>query len=318
MPRTLRWSGLVPGVIIFATIVGLCAAVLMFAQVGALHGDTFRLYAAMGSARGVIEGTEVWLSGQKVGLVTGVEFQPVTVDTNRRVVIGMDVLEEYRQQIRANSTAQVRAGGTLIGAQVVWIASGTVTEPMLADGDTIAAMPQGDTESVSAKAAMAAREFPAIIANIKLLSEQLTSTKGTLGAMGADQGGKPLMVLRERATSLTSQATSGEGSIALAMRGGDLGARVRTAMARTDSIRRILADSMTSFGRFRRDSTLLPTVTAVRNEVSIVRALLDESRGTAGRAVNDKAIVRELVELESELGALMADIQRRPLRYIAF
>ena len=318
MPRTLRWSGLVPGVIIFATIIGLCVAVLMFAQVGALHGDTFRLYAAMGSARGVIEGTEVWLSGQKVGLVTGVDFQPVSVDTNRRVVIGMDVLEEYREQIRANSTAQVRAGGTLIGAQVVWLASGTAGEPMLADGDTIAAMPQGDTESVSAKAAMAAREFPAIIANIKLLSEQLTSTQGTLGAMGADQGGKPLMVLRERATSLTSQATSGDGSIALAMRGGNLTARARTAMARTDSIRRILNDSTTSLGRFRRDSTLLSTVTDVRNEVSIVRALLDESRGTAGRAMNDKAIVRELVELESELAALMADIQRRPMRYIAF
>ena len=318
MPRTLRWSGLIPGVIIFATIVGVCVAVLMFAQVGALHGDTFRLYAAMGSARGVIEGTEVWLSGQKVGLVTGVEFQPVTVDTNRRVVIGMDVLEKYRHQIRGNSTAQVRAGGTLIGAQVVWVASGTEGEPMLVDGDTIDAMPQGDTESVSAKAAMATREFPAIIANIKLLSSMLTSSQGTLGAMGADQGGKPLMVLRERATSLTTQATSGDGSIALAMRGGNLTARARTAVARTDSIRRILTDSTTSLGRFRRDSTLLRTVADVRNEVSIVRALLDESRGTAGRAINDKAIVQELVELESELGALMADIQRRPLRYIAF
>ena len=318
MPRTLRWSSLVPGVIIFATIVAVVVAVLMFAQVGALHGDTFRLYAAMGSARGVIEGTEVWLSGQKVGLVTGVGFRPVHVDTNRRVVIGMDVLEEYREQLRANSSAQVRAGGTLIGAQVVWLASGTANEPMLADGDTIEALPHGDTESVSAKAAMAAREFPAIIANIKLLSQQLTSTQGTLGAMGADQGGRPLMVLRERATRLTSQAASGDGSIGLALRGGDLTARARTAFARSDSIRLMLADTATSLGRFRRDSTLLANVASVRNEVSIVRALLDSSSGSAGRLKNDKAIVRELTEVESELGALMADIQRRPMRYIAF
>ena len=318
MPRTLRWSSLIPGVITLAVLVAICVAVLMFAQVGALHGDTFRLYAAMGSARGVIEGTEVWLSGQKVGLVTGVRFQPVGVDTNRRVVIGMDVLEEYREQLRANSTAQVRAGGTLIGAQVVWISTGTAEQPMLADGDTIIAKPQGDTESVSAKAAMAAREFPAIIANIKLLNEQLTSTQGTLGAMGADRGSERLVVLRERATDLTSQATSGDGSIALAIRGGDLNTRARTAFARADSIRRILGDTATSLGRFRRDSTLLGTVADIRNEVSIVRALLDSSRGTAGRAVNDKAIVRELAEVESELGALMADIKRRPLRYIAF
>ncbi len=318
MARTLRWSSLIPGVLIFATLVGVCVAVLMFAQVGALHGDTFRLYAAMGSARGVIEGTEVWLSGQKVGLVTGVRFQPVSVDTSRRVVIGMDVLEEYREQLRSNSTAQVRAGGTLIGAQVVWLASGTADTPMLADGDTITAMPQGDTESVSAKAAMAAREFPAIIANVKLLSQQLSSAQGTLGAMGADQGGRPLMVLRERATSLTSQAVAGDGSIGLALRGGDLTARARTAVARSDSIRRILTDTATSLGRFRRDSTLLRTVADVRNEVSIVRALLDSSSGSAARLKNDKAVVQELTELESELGALMADIQRRPLRYIAF
>ena len=317
MPRTLRWTSLIPGVLIVAAIIGISIAILMFAQVGALHGDTIRVFASMGQARGVIEGTEVWLNGQKIGLVTGVHFQPISVDTTRRVVLGMDVLEEYRHQLRTNSTAQVRAGGTLIGAQVVWLGAGTVDHPPLTDGDTILAKQQGDTEGVTARAAMASREFPAIIANIKLLAQLLTTAEGTLGAMGADGGGQPLAVFKDGAIGLRSAAISDSGSVGLALRW-NLGARVGTAAARADSIRALLSDTATSLGRFRRDSTLLRTVEDVRNEVSVVRALLEESRGTAGRAVNDAAIVEQLAQLESELAVLMADIKRRPLRYISF
>lgn len=318
MPRTLRWTNLIPGVLLAACIIAVATGILMFAQVGALRGDTIRLYAAMGQARGVIQGTEVWLAGQKIGLVTGVRFRPASVDTIRRLVIEMDVLEKHREQLRGNSTAQVRAGGTLIGAQVVWLTPGTPDAPVVTDGDTILGKRQGDTESVTARAAIASREFPAIIANIKLLSQQLTTAHGTLGAMGVEGGGGSLELFRERASSLGIQAISGGGSVGMALRGGDAAGRVNRLLARVDSIRMVVADSGTSIGRFRRDSTLLRSVTEVRDEVSIVRALLDDSRGTAGRGLNDKAIAQELAQLELELAALMADIQRRPLRYIAF
>lgn len=318
MPRTLRWTSLLPGVLLVACIVAVAVGILMFAQVGALRGDTIRLYAAMGQARGVIQGTEVWLAGQKIGLVTGVRFRPASVDTLRRLVIEMDVLEKHREQLRGNSTAQVRAGGTLIGAQVVWLTPGTPDAAVITDGDTIAGKRQGDTESVTARAAIASREFPAIIANIKLLSQQLTTAHGTLGAMGVEGGGGSLDLFRERASSLGVQAISGSGSVGMALRGGDAAGRVNRVLARVDSIRMVVGDSGTSIGRFRRDSTLLRSVAEVRDEVSIVRALLDESRGTAGRGLNDKAIAQELTRLEAELAALMADIQRRPLRYIAF
>ena len=57
--------------------------------VGALHGDTFRVYALVGEARALAAGSEVWLSGQKVGKVTRISFQPVSVDTSRRILIEM-------------------------------------------------------------------------------------------------------------------------------------------------------------------------------------------------------------------------------------
>jgi hypothetical protein len=89
-------------------------------------------------------------------------------------------------------------------------------------------------------------------------------------------------------------------------------------MARADSVRTLIFSESGTLGRFKRDSTLLRNVAEVRDEVSIVRGLLANSRGTAGRVLGDSAIFRQLAQTEVALGDLMADIKRRPLRYIAF
>ena len=60
--------------------------------------------------------------------------------------------------------------------------------------------------------------------------------------------------------------------------------RLALAMARVDSIRRLLASNEGNLGRFRRDSTLLVEIDAVRDEVSILRALITTPSGTIGRA----------------------------------
>jgi phospholipid/cholesterol/gamma-HCH transport system substrate-binding protein len=306
-----------PGVLALAAIGGIVLGILLFARVGALHGDTYRLYVAAGGARGVIPGTEVWLAGQKVGLVSAIRFRDVATDTSERMLLELDVLERYREQIREDSYAQVRAGGTLIGAQVVYVGVGSPDAPVLAEGDTMRAEPQGDTESVASQMTDAARQLPLIVADLKMLGVQLGSASGTLGALGAD-GPEQLEVLRDRAARLTSRASEGRGTIGLAMRDATVTDRVDRVMARVDSLRALLASDSASHGRFRRDSTLLRAVAEVRDEASIVRALVTESRGTAGRILNDGAVTRELSRVEKELGALMKDIQRDPLRYVHF
>jgi hypothetical protein len=59
-------------------------------------------------------------------------------------------------------------------------------------------------------------------------------------------------------------------------------------------------------------------VADVQNELSIVRALIEGARGTAGRLERDRAIVDELAEAERQVGAIMADLRRHPFRYLNF
>lgn len=314
MPRKMRWVELLPGVIAVAAVLAVALSILFFARIGALHGDTVHLYVATSQARGVIEGTEVWLAGQKVGLVDEIRFRPVTTDTTGRLVLQLEILKDYHPLIRRDSYAQIRSGGTLLGAQIISIEAGSTQAPMIEAGDTIPSKPQGDTEGVASQIAVASRQFPAIISNVKLINQQLGAA---MAAVGLDRQGARIDALRGSALELTREATSGQGTIGLALRG-DLAGRASRAMAGADSVRALLASPEGALGRFRRDSTLLRTVADIRYEVSVARRLITEARGSAGRAVADEAITRELAQLEAELGELMADIKRQPLRYISF
>jgi hypothetical protein len=317
-PDKTSWRSLVPGLIAIAVIVLSTIALLMFAQVGALHGNTVRVYAATDQARGLLKGSDVWLAGQKVGVVSDIRFRPVTTAASERLLIELELLTQYLPQLRGDSYAQIRTGGSLIGAQVVYLTTGTPTAPEVNAGDTLQAKPQGDTESVASQIASASRQFPAIINNVKLLGSQLESARGTLGAFGAEEGVEKLGRVGERAAELGGRAFGGEGSIALAMRRTDHIVRARSAMARADSVRALIASTSTTYGRLRKDSTLIREIGSIRNEVSIVKTLLASPDGTVGRGRADSAIVRQLGLLEREFTTLKRDITRDPFRFIPF
>src|SRR4029078_10704597 len=88
-------------------------------------------------ARGVLSGTEVWLSGQKVGLVKDVHFRPPSTDTLERLAIHLEILSKHMHFIRKDAWAELRPGGNLIGSPVVFISSGTSNVAALNEGDTL-------------------------------------------------------------------------------------------------------------------------------------------------------------------------------------
>lgn len=314
---SLRWRELVPGLAVSATLALVAWAVLRYAQVGSMRGDTIELHAPVASARGIMRGSQVWLAGHAIGKVRDVEFLPITTDTASRVVVRMQVLAEHREQIRRDSYAQIRSGANLIGSPVVYIMPGSPASPALGDGDTLLTRAQLDPESFSSQLAVASRSFPEIIANVKVLGAQLETTEGTLGALLGDNSGR-LEVVATRAGQVAQKIGGDASAMRRAIGPGGLTDRVGVVRARADSMRALLAGDAGALGRFRRDSTLATQVRELRDEVSIVRALLAEPRGTAGRALHDRAAYDELSRLERDLGLLMDDIKRRPLRYVVF
>jgi hypothetical protein len=221
--------------------------------------------------------------------------------------------------VRFDTRVQVRGGGTLIGDQVVYLTTGSARTPEVANGDTIHAAEQTDLEALSSEAAMAARNFPPILQNVKLLAAQLRSTEGTLGAFTLGQNAAALDRVVARTDRVLASLSNGNGTFARAMSSQSaLRARAQLAMAQLDSVRTLLASNDHSLGRFRRDSTLVGDLRRIREALDAARQLADSGRGTMARMHADSALVlgvhRDLVSLDS----LFADLKQHPLRYIAF
>src|SRR6266567_3064821 len=317
MPRRTTWRDLAVGLVALGVITAIAASTLLFARVGALHGKTFPLYLLTGEARGVIRGTEVWLDGQKVGVVKDMGFLgPSSGDANR-LVLQLDVLSRVRQHIRFDSRATIRSGGSLISSSVIYVNSGTARTRAVVPGDTIRTLEQTDFETASAALASAAKELPLITANVKALSTELGGAEGAFGAAE----GKALLQLGEisaRASRLINRLGSSHGSVGLLSSAAAFSDRAQRSMAAVDSIRALLASDRTSLGRFRRDSTLVREVGAVRTEIGRVRALAASPDGTLGRLQADSAIRQSLNDAYPQMDSLFADLRKHPLRYIAF
>lgn len=314
-----RWKDLIIGIVASLAVVGVALAILIYGRVGRLHGKTITVYVTTDAARGVITGTEVWLDGQKIGLVKNISFRPPDIPPKERLVIALTVLDKVRPQLRLDSGIDIRAGGNLIGDQVVYLNSGSAKMRAVANGDTIHGGAQADVQDISAEMSLATKEFPGIIENVKLLAAQLHTAQGTLGALGIETGSPQLELVRIRSTRLMNRAASSHGTIGLAMGGsGLLQSRAAETMARVDSIKALVMSNEHSFGRFRRDSTLIIEMGRIRDELAEVQRLANSPAGTVGRARADSVIARNIHQTQASMDSLFVDLKKHPFRYLVF
>jgi hypothetical protein len=319
MARTVRWRNLIVGMIASAGVVITAFVILVYGRVGLLHGRKFTVYVLTDAARGVIRGTEVWLDGQKVGVVKGVTFRSPDNPQSERLVLALSILESARSRVRRDSKIQVRSGANIIGDRVVYIASGTTKVPDLADGDTIHGAEQADLEEMTSDAALASRELPGIVENVKLLAAQLETASGTLGALGIERGGPETMQLRIKTARVMARLSESHGTFGRAFHEHeDLMGRASQVMARVDSIKALVTSDQHSLGRFRRDSTLTIEIRRARADLAEVQRLASEPNGTIGRARADSIIIRNVHKSLAQVDSLFADVKKHPLRYIAF
>lgn len=316
MPHQHYWRELTGGIIAAAAIVVLTIVTLLFARIGGLHGEKVTLYAVTDEATGVLPGTEVWLAGQKQGVVKEVSFRPPTTDTTERVLIRMDFLEKGLPQVRRDSYARIRPAGSLIGAPVVYISAGSATSPPLHEGDTVRARVKLRVVDLTGDVGKIEPAFSSLASSVGELNAKLANPAGTIGS--ARMYGIPeLPEVNARMSRIAAKADRGSGTIGLATRT-NLMTRASRTMAAADSIRNLMSSNRGSLGRFRRDSTLVTKATGVLAQLDSLRAFASNPIGNIAGAKSDSSLTRELDRTRVLLASLIRDIKSNPLRYINF
>lgn len=311
--KALRWRSVSGGIVALVAIAAIVTIVLKYARTGIVHGDKFRLYVAVPDASNLLEGSDVWLNGQRIGTVASIGFAPATMPPEVRVIIATDVLSSMRDHIRFDSRASLQSGGTLIGAPVVYLSAGTLAARAVVPGDTLRGAGKSDFEIAASRVTESLTEVPAIMADAKVILANAKTAGSRYGSlMSADRGRG---TLSEQGHALVTKLTTGKGSAGKLMREQDLRRRVARSMAAADSLRALVSTRMDEMGRFRRDSTLSRSVRSLRDEISTLRALATSPAGTVGRFAADSALRQGLDSVFAELTALMADIKKNPSRY---
>lgn len=310
--KALRWRSVSGGLVALVVLAVVITLVLKYARTGVLRGEKFRLYVAVPDATGLLAGSDVWLNGQRVGTVTGIGFAPPTTDPEVRVVVATDVLRRMQRDIRFDSRAELRSGGTIIGAPVVFLSSGTLKARHVVPGDTLRGAGKSDLEIAASRATEALAEVPGILADAKIIMANARGAGNRLSAMMHTDYGRGSFTAQRAAMA---ERLAGKGSAGRLMHDEALRRRVAASMAATDSLRALLASRMNEMGRFRRDTSLKVVVQSLRADVATLRAMAASPNGTVGRITTDSALVRGLDSVFVELGALMADIKKNPLRY---
>ena len=316
MPRQIHWRELTIGIIAVAVIALITLATLAFARVGALHGKKVTLYVVTDDATGVQSGTEVWLGGQKQGVVKEVSFRPASSDTLERLLIRTEFLESALPNVRRSSWASIRPGGSLIGLAVVYISVGSTKSPQLHEGDTVRTRFSSHVGDLVTDIRTIMPQVSVLTASVKELNEKAKSTNGTVGNMRA-HGFPQMPEVMGRMSRLTEKSSRGNGTVGLASRT-HLMVRASRAMAAADSIRTLVSSNKGSLGRFRRDTTLATKAKGVLAELDKLSAFAESPAGALEATRPDSSLTRELSRTRLLLAELIRDLKKHPLRYIAF
>ena len=314
MPARLSWSHLLPGIVALAVVILLAGGVLKYAGVGRVRGEKINIYMLTNQARGIMRGSDVWVGGQKIGIVDDIQFRAPSTDSSGRVVLSLRVRARDAAQIRRDSRPQVRAGANMIGPIVVYISAGSSESPAVKAGDTLRGVAQSDMEVAGTKVNAATEQLPFIMADARTVLRRVHDRNGTVGAVMTEGVASDIASLRAQVTRLRARLAARTTPV----RGPALMAQAHSVMSRVDSVKTLLASPSVAFGRFRRDSTLLKTVGDLRDELDTLRVALANQEGSVGRLKTDSALVRSVANARAEMAELFADMRRRPLHYVNF
>jgi len=303
------WRKLLGGVFALVFVIGGALSILAFARVGSLKGDTYVAYIVADQANGILKGTNVWLQGQKVGVVTKVGFRS---DTTVQTVLQVEVMSPYKQFIKKDSRVEFKPGGTYVGAQVVALRIGSPNAPVLEAGDTLTRVSVIDPDLRSNELTAAGQDLPEIVTSLRAIGSDLSKTQSQFNSLGERSSGLQLVMKH-----VSQFETRRRGTLTLLVRDRSLGDRAQLALTRADSLLKIAREPGT-LSRIKADSALRIALAGTRAQLDSVRIRIAREDGAAGRFLSDDELQRDLEELSNEIARTLADFAKRPERYSPF
>lgn len=141
----------------------------------------FTVNTIFSDVNGLLTGSNVWLSGVKVGTVKKITFLP-----DSRVLVSMVIQRSLQPNIHGDARAKIGSDG-LIGNKIVVITSGTASAPLVKDGAYLAIQNVLSTEDMLNTLQANNKNLLAITGSFARVSRNIDSGQGVIANLVNNQ-----------------------------------------------------------------------------------------------------------------------------------
>lgn len=315
----ITWDQLKVGVTIAVALVIMVVAILKLGEAAHLFTKRYTLVSFVPNTAGLRVGGQVTVAGQLAGSVKSIEFLPVDADTTRNLKIIVEVDQNVQPQVRRNSTAKLKTLG-LLGDKVFDISPGTLSYPVLHDGDTLSLGVALDYEAVLGQASGALEQVNTLTGSLQKVANGVVAGQGTVGQLITNrQLYDNLNSTLATTNVLMARLQNPRGTVGQLLNDPTLYDNLNKMLTSADTVVAQLGAGFNSsngtMGKLLRDDQLYNRLLSAVSGMDSLVTTMHHGNGTVNKLFTDDEMYRQLLQAVTSLNTVLTDVRRDPRRY---
>ena len=172
---------IIVGLFIFIGLLFLTGGIFLIGNLRKTFEKRIELVSVFDDVSGLQVGNNVWLSGVKIGTVSGLTFSK-----NSNVKVRIMIEDRAKQYIPRDAKVKISSDG-LIGNKILVIYGGSIDEINVVNGDTLHVEPTFSTEDAINTLQESNKNLQVITQNLTLITNKMISGEGTVGKLLNDE-----------------------------------------------------------------------------------------------------------------------------------
>lgn len=216
-------NNVVLGLFVGLGVLGFCFLIFNMGGGKGLFASHYTLYAKFQDVKGLHFGSEISLSGLRIGTVRNIT---VTSDESRDLLVQLSIDKKFTKSIREDSVATIRTQGVL-GDKYIEVSIGSPEFLLLKDGELIKSHEEKDLLSRSGKLVEGiASQFQkggnidqvllsvnALAENLNVVAKDIQKKKGLMGTLVYGDSGQDLKKSLSHLEGILRKINEGKGTI---------------------------------------------------------------------------------------------------------
>jgi len=302
------------GLTVFVGIVIFFVFLFLVGTGGSYFTKTYNIKMFVKNVQGLANGNMVSLGGVKIGTVKDMQFSKS--EGKKGVVVVLEIKKKYQSQITKSSHAEIKTLGVL-GDKFIDIIFGEEGEPILKDGEYIAAKSSPSLSDISNQLQPVIDDLAIAMHNIKTVSDSITTGNGILSSFINDENtASDLKEIITGLKSFTVKLQNPNSSLSKLMNEDSLYDEILSFSSNLNYLSGRIASGKGTLGKIITTDTLYNNLISISYSLKTIGQKMNSDSSLVGALLNDINTKEDVDKLINNIDSLLVDLRKNPSKYI--